>query len=328
MYYLALLLLAGLWLLSYGGDWMARGAASLALKLRINAVVVGLTVVSIATSMPELLTTLVATGNDSPGLAIGNILGSNICNIGLILGVAAVITPLGIQNRLVKLEAPILMALSLVFFLLTFNFFREGDGIIARWEGFVLLGLTVAYMVYMVRGARHGMEPAGDAVPDEVEEAVSTWGGIVALVIAGGVGLALGAELVYQSSVVIAHRLQISETLIGLTIVAIGTSLPELAASVAAALRKQSDIVAGNIVGSNIFNMLLIGGSVGSIYELPVQASLFKVEFPAMLILTGVLWWVFATGRVVSRKEGIMLLIFYVGILALSGFTQGGIVAN
>lgn len=321
-YYLCLLLVAGLWLLSYGGDWMARGAASLALKLKINPVVVGLTVVSIATSMPELITTLVATGNNSPGLAIGNIVGSNICNIGLILGVAAVIAPLQIQSRLIRLEAPILLLVTGVFFLFCFSL--TGDGSIARWEGILLLCATVGYLFYMVRGARHGMESPGDVVAEELQEAVSSLKAIIILLAAGAIGLAIGAELVYQSSVIIAQRLNISETLIGLTIVAIGTSLPELAASIAAALRRQSDIVAGNIVGSNIFNILLIGGSVGTVYELDVTATLFRIEFPAMIFLTVMLWWTFWTDKTVSRREGIALLVLYSAILLISAFTQSG----
>lgn len=314
---LALVLLLGLVGLTFGGDWLTTGAAGISVNLRINAIVVGLTVVSIATSMPEMVTSLLA-AKESPGLAVGNILGSNIANIGLILGVTAVIAPLAIQLRLIRREVPILLGLTVLF-----TVFAVGG--FSRVEGLILLGLTVAYLIYVVRGAKEE--------PPEVEAEFAE-GAVVAgrisntracfLVCLGGGLLALGADALVGASVEIAGRMGVSDALIGLTIVAIGTSLPELAASISAARAGHSDICAGNLVGSCLFNILLIGGSVASIIPIPVDAKLLNVEFPALLLMTALLLLVFKTGHVVTRREGVALLLIYVGVLSLSAVSQLG----
>lgn len=309
------LLVLGLLGLAFGGDWLTRGAAAISVNLRINPVVIGLTVVSMATSMPELVTSLLA-AKDSPGLAIGNIMGSNIANIGLILGITALFTPLAIQLRLIRREVPILIAVTLLF-----TWFAVGG--FTRWEGGVLLALTAVYLTYVIRGAKNEPESVSSEFMEEVEEAsnvpmAKAWW----LVLAGGLFLALGADVLVGSSVEMAGRMGISDALIGLTIVAIGTSLPELAASVAAARSGHSDICAGNIVGSNLFNLLLIGGCVASIIPFPVDPELLKIEFPAVIFLTVLLLWFFKTGRIVSRREGVVLLFLYVAILSASAFSE------
>lgn len=315
---LAIFLVIGLAGLTFGGDWLTDGAATISVSMKINPVVVGLTIVSIATSMPEMLTSLMA-AKDSPGLALGNILGSNVANVGLILGVTALIAPLSVELRLIRREVPILIAVTLLFTVFAMGGF-------SRIEGCVLLFLTAAYLVYVVRGARQESSPALEAeFVEEIEASAgrSTLAGI-GLVVLGGAVLALGADLLVGTSVEIAGRMGVSDTLIGLTIVALGTSLPELAASVAAARAGHSDICAGNIVGSNLFNILLIGGGVATIIPIPVDSSLFYVEFPAVILLTIFLLWVFKTGRIVSRKEGVALLLCYVAILTLSALSQTG----
>lgn len=311
------LLVLGLLGLTFGGDWLTRGAAAISVNLKINPVIIGLTVVSMATSMPELVTSLLA-AKDSPGLAIGNIMGSNIANIGLILGITAVFTPLAIQLRLIRREVPILIAVTLLF-----TWFAVGG--FARWEGGVLLVLTVAYLTYVIRSAKSEPDSINSEFLEEVEEAAQTaMGKACWLVLLGGLLLAFGADVLVGSSVEMASRMGISDALIGLTIVAIGTSLPELAASVAAARSGHSDICAGNIVGSNLFNLLLIGGCVASIVPFPVDPILLKVEFPAVICLTVLLLWFFKTGHIVSRREGVALLFLYVGILSLSAMSQLG----
>ncbi len=320
-YYLFFLLAAGLWLLTYGGDWLSQGASSLALRFRINPVVVGLTVVSIATSMPEMITSLVAAANGSAGLAVGNIVGSNLCNLGLILGIAALISPLSIQSRLIRMEVPVLFAVTLLFGGMAWGW-MGGVSLIGRWEGILLLVGTVGYLIYLIRGARQGLDESTDHLGDDLPPVVQSSGLIAVLILVGSAALAIGAELVFRSSVELAHRLDVNETLIGLTIVAVGTSLPELAASIAAAVRKQSDIVAGNIIGSNIFNMLLIGGATSTAYTLPIQPNLLGMEFPAMLGLTGLTWYLFWTGKVVTRREGLLLVVVYTGLITASIFTQ------
>ena len=314
---LALLILAGFLALWKGGDWLTAGAAAISVNLRINPVVVGLTVVSIATSMPEMLTSLLA-ARKSPELALGNILGSNVANTGLILGVTAVIAPLAIQLRLIQRETPILVAATGLFLFL-------GIGGFERWEGILLLVLMAAYLVCLVRwsGAESDRVKAEFSAQAEAEAGRSTPGGVV-LVVAGGALLALGAELLVGASVETAARLGVSEALIGLTIVAIGTSMPELAASIAAARAGHSDICAGNIVGSNLFNILLIGGGVATFIPIPVRPELLMVEFPLLFGLTLLLLWVFKTGHIVSRREGVFLLALYAGILTLSACAQLG----
>jgi cation:H+ antiporter len=312
---LALLLVIGFVALTFGGDWLTSGAAAISVNLKINPLVVGLTVVSMATSMPELVTSLLA-AKDSPGLAIGNILGSNIANIGLILGITALITPLAIQLRLIKRDVPFLIIVTGLFTI----FATEG---FSRVEGIILLLITLSYLVYVVRSAKTDPEAASSEFLEEVEEASGKSTGLAALLVLLGAGLlAGGADLLVGSSVEIAGRMGVSETLIGLTIVAIGTSLPELAASVAAARAGHGDICAGNIVGSNLFNLLLIGGCVSTLVPFPVDASLFFVEFPAVFLLTALLLWFFKTGHIVSRREGVVLLLLYVSILSVSAFSQ------
>jgi len=314
---LLIMLVIGLVALAFGGDWLTAGAATVSVNMNINPVVVGLTVVSMATSMPEMMTSLLA-AQQSPGLALGNILGSNVANIGLILGVTALIAPLTVQLRLIQREVPILLGVTLLFSLFAIGGF-------SRAEGFVLFFLTMAYLIYVVRGAKHVSVAVEHEFSDEIEsQARRTTRVGLALVVFGGALLALGADILVSTSVELAGRMGVSETLIGLTILAIGTSLPELAASIAAARAGHSDICAGNIVGSNLFNILLIGGGVSSLISIPVETSLLYFEFPALLAVTASLFWVFKTGHHVSRREGVTLLLVYAAFLTISSFKQMG----
>nr|WP_246456562.1 calcium/sodium antiporter [Ruficoccus amylovorans] len=318
---LVLLLVVGLAALCFGGDWLARGAASLALLWKINPVVVGLTIVAIATSMPELITALMATRQGSDSLALGNIIGSNLGNIGLILGIAAIIAPVKIQWRLIRQEVPILFVATLLFTLLCLTGYLF-NGRLGRIEGAVLLVGAVAYLVFLVIQARKARDDIQKEFEEETGEPVKSIWGCLGFIVLGGFALWLGAELLIGSSVELAVRMHISEALIGLTVVAIGTSLPELAASVAAALRGQSDIVTGNIVGSNIFNMLLVGGGVSTLFPIRIDGQLFLLEYPAMILITVLLWLAFYTGRTVTRREGVCFVLLYVIILTVSGMTQ------
>lgn len=314
---LLLILVVGLCGLTFGGDWLTRGAAATSVNLRISPVVVGLTVVSMATSMPELMTSLLA-AKDSPGLAIGNILGSNVANIGLILGITALIAPLVVQLRLMRREVPILVGVTVLFTVFAMGGFQRG-------EGLILLILTLGYLGYVVRSARREPGAVNAEFMEEVEAASRlSMGQAAGLVLLGAVLLAVGADLLVGSSVEIAGRFGVSDALIGLTIVAIGTSLPELAASVAAARAGHSDICAGNIVGSNLFNLLLIGGCVVTITPFPVDPMLLRFEFPAMLGLTVLLLWFFKSGHTVSRREGVVLLLLYLSVLSVSALAQLG----
>nr|WP_267908130.1 calcium/sodium antiporter [Cerasicoccus arenae] len=320
---LSFFLIVGLVLLCLGGDWLARGAASLALLLKINPVVVGLTIVSISTSMPEMITAFIAAKGGNSGLAIGNIVGSNLGNAGLILGIAALIYPITIQNRLIKQEVPLLVIVTVMFTLMSMGGFLAA-GEIGRLEGLLLLAGTAGYLFFMVFQAKRSGPTENEELTEELKDPITSVAKCLSFVLIGAVFLALGAEFLVGSSVQIATRMGVSQVLIGLTLVALGTSLPELAASVAAALRKQSDIIAGNIVGSNIFNMLLIGGSVSTFYPLQVERRLFVIEFPSMVLLTLLLWFAFYTERKVTRLEGGFLVILYFVIIALSSASQMG----
>lgn len=317
--WLLLLLLLGFVALTYGGDVLTGGAAAISVNMKIDPIVVGLTVVAIATSMPEMATSLVA-AKDNPGIALGNIIGSNIANIGLILGIAAIIAPLKVELRMIRREVPILIGVTIIF-----GLFAMGGGF-NRLEGFILLALTLAYLIYVVRGARK------EATPDmemEFEESTKEFGGhttkaAILLILAGGALLAFGADILVGASVEMALRMGASELFVGLTIVAIGTSLPELSASVAAVRAGHGDMCAGNIVGSNLFNMLLIGGGVSASAGINVGNELLIVEFPALLLLSGLLLWFFKSGHIVSRREGVSLLFIYAAILSLSALSQFG----
>ena len=316
---LVLFLLVGFAALTFGGDWLTNGAVAISANFKIDPVIIGLTVVSIATSMPEMATSLMA-ANDNPGIALGNILGSNIANIGLILGVAALIAPLKIQLRMIRREVPIL-----IFVTVLFGEFALGGGF-HRVEGAILLFLTVAYLIYVVRSAkREELPEVAEEFAEGAGEAgrLSTLAG-VGLIALGAVSLAVGADFLVGSSVQFASRMGVSDMFIGLSIVAIGTSLPELAASVSAVRAGHGDLCAGNIVGSNLFNMLLIGGGVSAFAGMDVRDELLLIEFPALILLSALLLWIFKSGHTVTRREGAFLLFIYVTILSVSGLSQFG----
>lgn len=314
---LLLVFAAGLALLAFGGAWMCRGAVGISLRLKIKPVVVGLTVVSIATSMPELFISMVGSLGGFHGLAIGNIVGSNISNIGLILGLSALLCPLVVRLRLIRTDVPLLIGITFLFAFLCWNS-------LSRLDGGILISLCLGYFILLLRRTGGGSPDEAELELD-VSQATPSLPRMLFLLAAGTAALAVGADLLVRSSVTTAQRLGVGDALIGLTIVAVGTSLPELATSVTAALKKQADLCAGNIIGSNLFNLVLISGLVSLVAPIEVERSLFQIEFPALLILTVLLWPVFLTGRVVSRKEGGFLLGLYglfllLAILARVGF--------
>lgn len=303
--------LFGLLALGGGGQLLTRGAVGISANLSIDPLIVGLTIVSIATSMPEFSTTLMA-AESHPGLALGNILGSNIANTGLILGLAALLVPLKVKLRLVEREVPILIFVTVIFGLMIFS---NGLG---RVEGLMLLIGTVSYLLYIIRKAREEHW----SPPEDLPEIRTTTFMALGLVLIGGLLLALGADLLVQSSAEIASRMGVSDVFIGLTVVAVGTSLPELAACIAAVRAGQGDLCAGNIVGSNLFNLLLIGGGTAAVKELPFSFEEIGLEYFAALLLTICLLWFVRTGHTVSRREGCFLLLFYLAFIALATLQQ------
>jgi cation:H+ antiporter len=305
--------------LTLGGNWLCRGAVSLATVLKIRPIIIGLTVVSAATSMPEFFTSVLGALTGSPGLAIGNIIGSNIANIGLILGISALLCPLVIRVRLIRIDVPIMIAVSFLFVVLCWTS-------LSRFDGLLLLTVLSGYLLFLVRETQRDPMTAQE-IEEELGETITRSSLPVSAVwvVLGTVALAAGAELLVRSSVEMAGRLGVNEVLIGLTVVAIGTSLPELATSIVAAARKHADLCAGNLVGSNLMNLILVSGLVATITPLPVERQLFQVEFPFMLFFAVLLWPLFFTGRILSRNEGIVLLLFYLIFLGVTSVLRLGL---
>lgn len=314
--------LAGLY---FGAGWVVRGAARLARTLGVSALVVGLTVVSFGTSTPELVVNILAAAARQGDLAVGNVVGSNILNIALILGVTALVRPLRVQIRLIGREVPLMIAVTLVTIGLAW------DGGIGRIDGALLLTGLFAYLFFIIWSARR--EPdTSQAEYEGFEDAkllrasTATYVRNVGLIIAGIVSLVIGANLLVSAALTVARVFEVPEVVIGLTIVAIGTSLPELATSVVAAVRGEADIALGNAVGSNVFNLLAVFGTASLVRPLPVDPALFRFEIPVMLAAS-VLLLPFAWTRLrIERWEGALLLTGYlVFTWVLIGRTSAGL---
>lgn len=312
----AVLVLSGLALLVAGGEALVRGAGGLALAARVAPAVVGLTVVAAGTSMPELVVSVQAAWAGSPGLAVGNVVGSNLFNIAAILGLTALLMPLRIQGATVRLEWPVLLLATLQFHLLV------RDGSLDRLEGACLLAGLVAFTAYAVRLARRdATAPEAEAL-GEIADASFGRRGRAALAfnlgaVAAGVGLlAGGSVLLVRGAVGLAASFGVSETVIGLTIVAAGTSAPELVTSLVAAWRGRDDIAVGNVVGSNIFNLLGIGGATALVHPLPVPAEIVARDDLWMLGATLLLFPLMKSGLRIARWEGALLLAGFAAYLA------------
>ncbi|MDE2881077.1 MAG: calcium/sodium antiporter [Acidobacteriota bacterium] len=298
----ALLGFAGL---AYGADWFVDGASGLARRFHISPLVIGLTVVAYGTSAPEIGTCLVAVLGDSPGLAVGNVIGSNAANLGLILGITAVMTPFAVPRGLLRREFWFMLGATLLLWPLA------TAGVVSRPVGFALAALLVAFNVLSVRWGRNKEASMGAAdgadEPSPGRNLTTTGVGLVALLI--------GAELLVRGASDIARTLGASETVIGLTLVAIGTSLPELATSVAAGRRGQIQIVAGNVIGSNLFNVLGALGISAAVVPVAMEPSLATAEVPGVVVLTLLAGVFMLTGRRVARVEGVILLAGYAAYL-------------
>jgi len=300
----ALLGFAGL---AYGADWFVDGASGLARRFHISPLVIGLTVVAYGTSAPEIGTCLVAVLGESPGLAVGNVIGSNAANLGLILGITAVMTPFAVPRGLLRREFWFMLAATVLLWPLA------AAGVVSRPVGLVLAALLILFNVLSVRWGRDteagtsAGSGAGEDEPSLGRNLTTTGVGLVALLI--------GAELLVRGASDIARTLGASETVIGLTLVAIGTSLPELATSVAAGRRGQIQIVAGNVIGSNLFNVLGALGISAAVVPVAMEPSLATAEVPGVVLLTLLAGVFMLTGRRVARAEGIVLLAGYAAYL-------------
>lgn len=308
---------AGLVMLILGADSFLKGASGLALRLGISPFVVGLTIVGFGTSAPELAVNLSAVGKGSYDLALGNVVGSNISNVGLILGLSALVAPLAVHLRLIRIEGPLMVAAALLLWLLAL------DGQIGRIDAAILLTGFTGVMTYVAMSARR--EPKD--VKAEFSEFAMTQSDTGRNVFRLVIGLALlvyGAQQMVDSAITLARLWGWSELLIGLTIVAIGTSLPELASSILAVMRGQTDIAVGNVVGSNLFNILLIIGGTAAIHPLPVSVGMRQVELPLMLLFMAAGYIAMGRKQLITRGEGALLLGAFIAYLGWQGFQAMG----
>jgi cation:H+ antiporter len=318
-------LLGGGVLLYFGAQWLVAGASALALALRIPQLIVGLTVVAFGTSTPEVIVSVQAAFAGHPAVAIGNVVGSNIANIGLILGVAMLIAPARVDSALRSRELPVLLAATALVPITLI------DGTISRSEGAVLLAFGVLYTAWMIRAARTGSEVAAAKADAAVERDVADSAGAPrargaarsSLIALFGLGVLLvGGSLFVDGAVSGAHAVGMSERLVGLTVVAVGTSLPELVTSVVAARRGHSDLAIGNVVGSNIFNVSFCLGAAALVGNVGAELRAISVDLVALGVMTAVAAVFIRSDRMISRGEGAVAVGLYL-LFLLTAIARG-----
>lgn len=305
-----ILFFAGLLLLYFGAEYMVSGSSRFALSLGVRPLVIGMTVVALATSMPEMMVSLTAVLKGTSDIAAGNIIGSNIANIGLILGAAALLAPMKVAKSTLKKDIPIMLVASVLLFLLAL------DGQLGFIDGLLLVIGLGAFILYCVFGnSRTEVAPLADeaAVAEEKRHRIRD----LVLIAIGIVGLGVGAELMVRSAITIARGFGLSEMVIGMTVVALGTSLPELAASMMGAWKGEMDLSVGNVIGSNIFNLLFVLGVCSMIRPIPIDPANLYFELPLMLLFSFALLPLIGRRMMIGRTEGGGLLLCY---LAFVGF--------
>lgn len=308
-----LYIIIGLALLVFGGNWLLKAAVGLSLQLNIPKIVIGMTVVSFATSAPELIVSVKSALNDASGLAIGNVIGSNIANLGLVLGVTVILSKIDVEKSFYKTDWPIMMLASILLY-----FFIAFDHVIQQYEGVILFTVLVAFLVYILKFQKPAVV---DEMPED-DEALPV-GKIVLFLLAGGLGLWAGSELLIEGSVTLAKSLGVSDAVIGVTIVSVGTSVPELAASIIAVMKKEKAISLGNLIGSNVFNILAVLGITAMITPIEVKPD-------AMSLINNDIYWMLGIAFLIlplvflpsklrlNWKDGIVLLGIYVSFIYLT----------
>lgn len=302
-----LLILIGFIMLIKGADILVEGSSAIAKKMRISEIIIGLTIVSIGTSMPELFVSTTSAIQGASDISIGNIIGSNICNLLFILGLSAVIRPVKFQKQTKWIENPMSIILTLIFFTIC-NINQD----VSRIEGIILIVLFVAFLIYTIAMGKKSQNEVILELSLEEAKKVSVIKNVM-LIILGIVALKIGGDLVVDNAKIVATALNVSEKIIGLTIVAIGTSLPELVTSVTAAIKGESDIAIGNIIGSNIFNMLLIIGVSAIIHPITYNITYNSQMMILFIAMTLMLIFPFIKPKdELSRKNGLILVILYI----------------
>ena len=304
-------LIGGLVLLTAGGELLVSGAGKLAKRLGMSSLLIGLTVVAFGTSMPELFVGLIALFQDHPDILTGNVIGSNIANVGLILGICAIITPLPVRFKSVSRELYIVLAAALVVFIVAWH------GFFPRFLGFVFVAFLIFFTVQSFRQEARNktstrLEPGGDNTNE-----LSSLPSIILATIIGLGFLPLGSNFFIKGAVDIALHFGVSELVIGLTLAAVGTSLPELASCLAAIRQRQTKILAGNIIGSNLFNLLMVLGFCGLLVPFPMSSSLLFRDIPIMFSLSAVLLPILAVQQGLNRLHGFILLLSYICYLLI-----------
>jgi cation:H+ antiporter len=308
-------LIFGLVLLVFSADWLVKGAASIASTLGISPLIVGLTVVAFGTSAPELAVSTMSAFKGQADLAVGNVIGSNIFNILVILGISALIIPLIVHQQLIRFDLPVMIFLSVLIYVLSF------DGAISRIDGIILFSLALAYVGFLVRQSKKEKD-AGVLSENEEEFGQAgkdpKWVKNIALVIFGIAGLVAGSDRLVFGAVYIAREFGVSELIIGLTIVSLGTSLPEVATSVLAALKGERDIAVGNVVGSNIFNIVTVLGISSIVSPAGIAVAKEALDFDMLVMIAVALAAlpIFFYGYRIGRVSGFFFLIFYAAYIS------------
>ncbi len=298
------LLIVGLVLLVLGADWLVKGASRLAISFGISALVVGLTVVAYGTSAPEMSVSVMSSLNGKSEMALGNIVGSNIFNVLFILGLAAMVAPLIVNKQLIRLDVPVMILSSIVMLLLCL------DGSIGRLDGVLLFAGAIVYTWWLIRMSRRESRENQEEKPEPTGK---LWQNLLWIAV-GLAMLVLGSRFLVSSAIEIARALKLSEAIIGLTIIAAGTSLPEVATSIMASIRGQRDIAVGNVVGSNVFNILAVGGlsGIASPHGIDVPTAVLRFDLPFMLAVAIACFPVFLRGFIITRWNGVFFFAYYV----------------
>ena len=311
-----LMFILGLVALTIGAELLVRGAARLAMTFGISPLVIGLTIVAFGTSAPEMAVSAGAALSGSADIAIGNVVGSNIVNVLFILGLSALIVPLAVNEQIIRQEIPIMIGASLLFVVLAM------DGSISRGEGVLLFSLVIVYTMFLVIQSRRASKAVQDEFAEEMPDTASRWDAhwsVQALLVIGGLALlVVGADWLVDAAVAVARAFGVSDLVIGLTVVAVGTSMPEIATSLVAAFRGQRDIAVGNVVGSNIFNIFACLGVAGILADGGVAVSEAARNFDlwVMLAVAFACLPIFVTGREIARWEGGVFIAYYVAYTA------------
>ena len=301
------MLIIGLALLVGGGEWLVRGASSIALRLRLSPLVVGLTIVAFGTSAPELFISVQAALEGSPDLAMGNVIGSNICNLALVLGVTAVITSVPVRRDSMRIDWPVTMGASLLLYVVVL------DNLISWPEGLLFVGILATYTYLIIRKSRRENKSAEELAAElDVPPPTASLGKDLLFIVAGTVGLAFGSNWFVDGAQDLAITFGVSERVVGITVLALGTSLPELVTAVIAAVKKETDIALGNLMGSNIFNILSILGITSVIASIRVNDVIIHSDMIWMLLITFLIFPMMLYRRTIARLEGAILLAIYV----------------